>query len=69
MVKKFNKTLGEYIAKIVSNEDKEWNNFVDATLFAYRTKKHKITGYMPFYLMYRRQAILPIELKIPGKTN
>ena len=35
-------------------------------LFAYRTKKHKTTGYTPFYLMYGRQATLPIELKIPG---
>lgn len=66
MVERFNRTLGECIAKLVSNEDKEWDNFVDATLFAYRTKKHKTTGYTPFYLMYGRQATLPIELKIPG---
>ena len=54
------------MAKLVSNEDKKWDHFVDAVLFAYRTKKHKITGFTPFYLLYGRQATLPIELKIPG---
>ena len=66
MVERFNRTLGEFIAKLASSEDKEWDNFVDATLFAYRTKKHKTTGFTPFYLIYGRQATLPIELKIPG---
>jgi hypothetical protein len=66
MVERFNRTLEECIAKLVSNEGKEWDNFVDAVLFAYRTKKHKTTGFTPFYLIYGRQATLPIELKIPG---
>jgi hypothetical protein len=66
MVERFNRTLGECIAKLVSNENKEWDHFVDATLFAYRTKKHKTTGHSPFYLMYGRQATLPLDLKIPG---
>src|SRR3989440_12500987 len=66
MVERFNRTLGECMAKLVSNEDREWDHFVDAVLFAYRTKKHKTTGFTPFYLLYGRQATLPIELKIPG---
>src|SRR5439155_16704712 len=49
---------------------KEWDQYVDATLFAYRTKTHKMTGYSPFYLIYGRQATLPVELKIPsGRTE
>ena len=39
---------------------------MDVTLFAYRLKTHKTTGYSPFYLIYGRQAILPVELKIPS---
>src|ERR1041384_865811 len=66
MVERFNRTLGECIAKLVINEEKEWDHFVSAVLFAYRTKKHKTTEYTPFYLMYGRQATLPVELKIPG---
>ena len=43
---------------------------MDVTLFVYRSKTHKTTGYSPFYLIYGRQVTLPIELKIPsGRTE
>ncbi|GBC00600.1 hypothetical protein RclHR1_03900017 [Rhizophagus clarus] len=66
MVERFNRTLGECIAKLVNSENKEWDQLVDATLFAYRTKKHSTTGFTPFYLVYGRQATLPIDLKLPN---
>ena len=70
MVERFNRTLGESIAKLAQDGEKEWDQYVDATLFAYRTKTHKTTGYSPFYLIYGRQATLPVELKIPsGRTE
>ena len=54
MVERFNRTLGESIAKLSQDGEKEWDQYVDATLFAYRTKTHKTTGYSPFYLIYGR---------------
>ena len=32
-------------------------------LFAYRTSVQKSTGFTPFYLMYGRQAKLPLEFE------
>ena len=66
MVERFNRTIGESLAKIVQDGEKEWDQYLAAMLFAYRTKEHKTTGYTPFYLMYGRKAVLPVELKIPG---
>jgi hypothetical protein len=65
MVERFNRTIGECIAKLTQDNDKEWDQLIDAVLLAYRTKKHKTTGKTPFYLTYGREAILPVDLKIP----
>src|SRR5947207_12963035 len=64
MVERFNRILGESIAKLSQDGEKEWDQYMDATLFAYRLKTYKTTGYSPFYLIYGRQAILPVELNI-----
>ena len=64
MVKRFNRTIGECIAKILSDGKREWDEYVEAILLAYRTAKHESTGFTPFQLVYGRQAKLPVELKI-----
>ena len=38
--------------------------FISSALFAYRTKKHNTTRHEPFYLLYGREAVLPIEFAI-----
>jgi hypothetical protein len=48
MVEKFNRTIGECIAKLVQDNNKEWDQLLDAVLLAYRTKKHKTTGKLHF---------------------
>ena len=52
MVERFNRTIGECLAKLVYDQENEWDTYVSSVLFAYRTMKHKSTGYIPFYLMY-----------------
>jgi hypothetical protein len=69
MVERFNRTIGECIAKLVQDNNKEWDQLLDAVLLAYQTKKHKTTGKTPFYLVYGREATLPIDLKIPYQVN
>jgi hypothetical protein len=65
MIEQFNRTIGESLAKLMSNEnDTDWENYLDATLFAYRTMKHDTTKFTPFQLIYGRQAKLPLDLKI-----
>jgi hypothetical protein len=69
MVERFNRTIGECLAKLVADKEKEWDEYVESVLFAYRTMKHNTTGYTPFYLLYGRQAKLPIELRIPTELS
>ena len=51
------------------DDDKEWDQYIDAVLFAYRTRKHKTTGKTPFYLMYGREATLLLDFKILSKIQ
>src|SRR5207302_9919742 len=61
---RFKQTVGECIAKLLSDKEKEWDEYIDAVLLAYQTMKYESTGFIPFQLMYGRQAKLPIDLKI-----
>ena len=64
MVERFNRTIGECLAKLLSDKEKQWDEYLDSVLLAYRTMKHETTGFTPFQLIYGRQAKLPVELKV-----
>lgn len=44
---------------------KKWTRCLEAVLFADRTTVHGPTGHTPFYMVYGREAVLPIETKYP----
>ena len=60
LVERFNRTLCESLAK-VSQKENEWDEHIESVLFAYRTTKHNTTKKTPFFMVYGREAILPIE--------
>src|SRR5213078_1383139 len=64
MIERFNRIIGECIAKLLTDKEKEWEEYIDAVLLAYCTMKHEATGFTPFQLLYGRQAKLPVDLKI-----
>jgi len=64
LTERFNRTLCESLARTAAEHDKQWDLFVHASLFAYRTMKHNTTHQTPFFLVYGRQAVMPVELEI-----
>ena len=60
LVERFNRTLCESLAK-VSQKENEWDEHIESVLFAYRTTKHNTTKKTPFFMVYGREAVLPIE--------
>ncbi len=68
MTERFNKTLCIALGKQVNSHLNDWDTFLTASLFAYRTQRHDSTGFTPFELLYGRQPRLPGH-PIPGQPN
>src|SRR5579859_7635928 len=66
LVERFNKTLCEILAKYSIKYKEDWDVFLPSALFAYQTMCQNTTRYEPFYLTYGRDAVMPIDLKLPG---
>jgi hypothetical protein len=64
LVERFNRTLCESLAKYVHAFGQEWDLYIPSVLLAYRTIKHNTTKFDPFYLLYGRTAILPMETHV-----
>jgi len=68
LVERMNSTLCQTLSMFVSKNHKDWDVFVPAALFAFRTSPSESTGETPFYLLYGREARLPMEVSLlpPG---
>src|ERR1043165_4516025 len=60
LVERFNRTLCEGIAK-VADTVLDWDTLIQPVLFAYRTKKLRITNATPYELVYGVQHNLPMD--------
>ena len=70
LVERFNRTLCESLAKLVKDCENTWDKFIGPVLFAYRTTPQSTTKMTPFFLMYGREAKLPMDnLKSDEKQN
>ena len=58
-----NRTIKDSLLKVLEAEPKEWPNIIDGILFVHRVSIHYSTKYSPFFLIYNRHPILPINIK------
>ena len=49
------------LVKFVSSKKEKWSLYLDTCAFAYNTSRHNSTKFTPFYLMFGRQAYLPVD--------
>ena len=62
LVERFNRTLISMLATTVHNNPTDWELNLKKVCMAYNTSVHSSTGFSPFYLMFGRQAKLPIDI-------
>ena len=63
LYKRQNCTIKDSLVKVLEEKPKEWSSIIDGILSAHRVSIHYSTKYSPFFLMYNRHPILPIDIK------
>ena len=62
LVERFNRTLLNMLATCAKDHPFEWEDYIRKVCMAYNSSIQSSTGYTPFYLMFGRQARLPIDV-------
>ncbi|KMQ83063.1 integrase core domain protein [Lasius niger] len=61
-VERHRQTVLNYLAKFISEDQKDWDNWIPMYLLAYRSSKHEATGASPAELYFARDLRLPLDL-------
>ena len=62
LVERLNRTLLNMLATCAKDHPFEWEDYIRKVCMAYNSSIQSSTGYTPFYLMFGRQARLPIDV-------
>ena len=66
---RLNQTVTKSLVKYINADQNDWDENLESVLFSYRTNVHATTKYTPFFLMYGREAVLPIQLQTGNADN
>lgn len=62
LIERFNRTLGQILQRRSYEEKLDWDAYLPATLFAYRSIKQATTKHSPFFLVYGYEPRTPFDL-------
>ena len=70
LIERFNRTLRSMLSTSVDDNPFHWEEYADKVCFPYNTSVQSSTGFTPFFLMFGREARLPIDcvLELPQKS-
>ena len=60
-VERFHRTMQDVLAKKIGNNEQSWDIHINQMLAAIRFHVSEITKFSPYYLLYNRDVILPLD--------
>ncbi|VEN45007.1 unnamed protein product [Callosobruchus maculatus] len=69
MVERINRTVNRYLAKVVSDHQRDWDSWLHLFLLAYRSAVHETTGETPASIVFGREHRLPCDLMFSCKPG
>ena len=64
LVERYNHTFAKMLSMYVNSYHNDWDGLLDFVTFAYNTSRQESTGFTPFYLLYGREAVLPVDVAL-----
>ena len=62
LVERFNRTMLAMLATCAKDNPLDWESYIRKVCMAYNTSVQASTGYTPFFLMFGRQARIPVDV-------
>ena len=64
LVERVNRTIQNVLAAYVSDHQRDWDCYLAQTQLAYNTSQHSSTGYTLHFLLFGREARLPLSVLV-----
>lgn len=66
---RFNRTLLDMLGTLNPKEKNQWSRHIGHLVHVYNCSQNEATGYSPYYLMFGREARLPIDLSFGTSSD
>jgi hypothetical protein len=68
-MERFNRMFAEMLSMYVDSSHDDWDESIDYVTFGYDTGRQESTKFNSFYLLYDREALLPIYVALGNNPN
>ena len=62
----WHRTLNSMLAKVISENQKDWSDWIAYVTFCYNATEHSATGFAPFFIFTGRQPLWNVDFLLPS---